>query len=1686
VQRTRNFIKSSQQLDWTQTQSGEVDSDSRNTGLVPKAFKMAPIYAPSQALIDRNQTLSSLPSFLSLSTTQNLVPISQVSQVSRSQFSQTQGGGSAGSMAPPQSLPSRFAVKAVITQRMPHRFGVSSAGSTESSLQRGMGDTARSSKGKFYSSNVKIAQRKRQEKSARNAKVSLYRRYRSGELPDIKVLRADFIKPFQAMCLLDETFASSAVSVFFDAIFKSCADNAAVTASLRRCLKSVLSAGGNELERVDVVACNNQVLSCVLACSLNCLKIENESLAESQVAPQSHSYISNLSGGRTAAVSSDSRGNSRGHRPTLSATMEDEYFISDLSPAVVYSAAAQSLNYYSGENADFALVIILTHTYNMLLFSSYLGILLIEEQIRTLSVRSAATTITGGSYRNNWAFLSRLYEALGEKDTLVGGVFSKVSAIPDTRLGLEAEISGNYPEAVSIYNNLIEKYGAVLDDSGAGQSPVEGVDVGVSDINEEIDFWDERSLECLRQLLDWKQLEQKIDSVASNWLDRTNLMDVTESGPTTAKPWKQFILNPLANSRKRNVLIPLKMGCLINIDFKEDESRELAAELSAAPKDSTLESLRRLLESVYPNDLASLYAVTGDWIKVKATVDTAYDVFLKQWSSLHACATEARRELLLQIQRVVELEDGAALKLCKSSPQLGHSAARSALLQRWKTSAPLLSDPPRVWSDILRGRRLLLDNDGGAAAALHLADLHVTTARAAVHQFNSHLVRGQLSAGNKLRQHASAMLKQTASESSSGGAISLEEVVTVCTVNRLALDKLGSLFNEEIHSKAVQYYNKTMALLQSKLTSTSWGTGIDDMSDKANLSLIMADWLRVYWNKIGSPTVGDQFSKALEAIDIYRSITRQISSDITSEIAGGAKLSIETIPRAYVRTLGRAFSDYATFCAELRSLDVTATDLAPQCVYAYLNGLFLGNRTCREKVVLVLRIIGDLYCKSSDQIPSDICARITRVPSWIYIRHCAQLMGTLDRPEGKAAIIALEHVAAHYPFALCYNFKITSENLGTQGRALIPRLQRLLHSPAVDSFVAALEGLTHADLRLVDNLKEILQVQKNTAKNVAVMSETQKRDLVEMLNKCKIDSTSERWPHVGDKIGSYNKVMSKECRKFFDSELKTGFKLDDNTVIGLLTKARSNIPKRFETGKVNISEFSQWLADFDSNTFKIEVPGQYISDTDVEPDMSRHAMISGFDPIITVMPSIRRPKRLTILGTAGQEYKVLVKGGEDLRNDERVEQLFATMNSIVTSASLAAGGAIMPRDLEIKAGGHFMNSVLGTGRGLHARTFGVVPMTSKLGILEWVSDTMPMKAIITEEMSKDAQFVAANSRGAAVSGRSKQAQPTGVPLALDLIEASSLRRQWLESEGGYDGTIRKLSAGGGRGKGISSGSATEVWHNLQSKVPNDFLRRFLVTTATTPEAFYTFRGEFSRSLAVSCVYGYFLGLGDRHLDNLLVDCKSGAIILIDFGICFGIGASSLPVPELIPFRLTAQLTSILSPLDTVDMLRHYMIQCLSGIRSAEGISRLVSDLDVYLNDPVVDWLRGSGTSKDAINELRNELTWEPKRRIEVVIQKLKGVSPVTILLEDLKRNPSVKKNNLLQGYCNLLDTATLNIQNSSDSGPRNERKRKASDISTESAIESYMSPSSQADILIAMATSPEILCRMYEGLLTWI
>ena len=71
------------------------------------------------------------------------------------------------------------------------------------------------------------------------------------------------------------------------------------------------------------------------------------------------------------------------------------------------------------------------------------------------------------------------------------------------------------------------------------------------------------------------------------------------------------------------------------------------------------------------------------------------------------------------------------------------------------------------------------------------------------------------------------------------------------------------------------------------------------------------------------------------------------------------------------------------------------------------------------------------------------------------------------------------------------------------------------------------------------------------------------------------------------------------------------------------------------------------------------------------------------------------------------------------------------------------------------------------------------------------------------------------------------------------------------------------------------------------------LRHFFTEQNKHPLDWYAKRLSYTRSVAVGSIVGHILGLGDRHISNLLLDSKTGELVHIDLGIAFDQASSAM-------------------------------------------------------------------------------------------------------------------------------------------------------------------------------------------------
>ncbi|KAJ8485116.1 hypothetical protein OPV22_017601 [Ensete ventricosum] len=116
---------------------------------------------------------------------------------------------------------------------------------------------------------------------------------------------------------------------------------------------------------------------------------------------------------------------------------------------------------------------------------------------------------------------------------------------------------------------------------------------------------------------------------------------------------------------------------------------------------------------------------------------------------------------------------------------------------------------------------------------------------------------------------------------------------------------------------------------------------------------------------------------------------------------------------------------------------------------------------------------------------------------------------------------------------------------------------------------------------------------------------------------------------------------------------------------------------------------------------ELAVPGTYRADAPL-------VTIATFAPQLIVITSKQRPRKLTIHGSDGDDYAFLLKGHEDLRQDERVMQLFGLVNTLLENSRKTA-----EKDLSIQR-------------------YAVIPLSPNSGLIGWVPNCDTLHHLIRE------------------------------------------------------------------------------------------------------------------------------------------------------------------------------------------------------------------------------------------------------------------------------------------------------------------------------------------------------------------
>lgn len=135
---------------------------------------------------------------------------------------------------------------------------------------------------------------------------------------------------------------------------------------------------------------------------------------------------------------------------------------------------------------------------------------------------------------------------------------------------------------------------------------------------------------------------------------------------------------------------------------------------------------------------------------------------------------------------------------------------------------------------------------------------------------------------------------------------------------------------------------------------------------------------------------------------------------------------------------------------------------------------------------------------------------------------------------------------------------------------------------------------------------------------------------------------------------------------------------------------------------------SPWLARYHwygGDNF-IELPGQYTGN--VAPNANNILKIVKFREEVSIYRSLRRPIKITAICSNGKSYSFLVKYGEDLRQDERIQHI----QELMTNQMQANKNCSQQK--------------------LSLRTYKVIPLNVDCGIISWIENTATFETFLVD------------------------------------------------------------------------------------------------------------------------------------------------------------------------------------------------------------------------------------------------------------------------------------------------------------------------------------------------------------------
>ncbi|KIK95251.1 hypothetical protein PAXRUDRAFT_33077 [Paxillus rubicundulus Ve08.2h10] len=387
---------------------------------------------------------------------------------------------------------------------------------------------------------------------------------------------------------------------------------------------------------------------------------------------------------------------------------------------------------------------------------------------------------------------------------------------------------------------------------------------------------------------------------------------------------------------------------------------------------------------------------------------------------------------------------------------------------------------------------------------------------------------------------------------------------------------------------------------------------------------------------------------------------------------------------------------------ESSAVDISGSGLAAhtvQAVQGFFRSIALRNENALQDTLRLLT----LWFKfgTHDEVSQAMASgfSVVEVDTWLEV--IPQIIARVQTPSGNVRRNInnlLTEVGKHHPQALIYPLTVASKSSSVARKnAALNIMDRMReHSPII---VEQALVVSHELIRVAilwhemwhEGLEEASRLffnDKNPEGMIATLE-----PLHELLEA---GPTTARETSFAQAFGRDLHEAREACRRYRAygemSELNKAWDI----YYGVFRKVEKQLP---QLTTLDLQYVSPQLLK--ARNLELAMPGTYQSGKPV-------IRIASFATKLTVIASKQRPRRLSLKGDDGKDYLYGLKGHEDLRQDERVMQLFSLVNTLLSVDTSSFK------------------------RRLHIQRYAVIPLAPNAGLMGWVKDSDTLHVLVRD------------------------------------------------------------------------------------------------------------------------------------------------------------------------------------------------------------------------------------------------------------------------------------------------------------------------------------------------------------------